>query len=644
MRQQLLVASGLFLLLLAAAWGFSAGLGGGMIFDDEPNLHAWRNIGDIRSLRDLLALITSSDFFPGRPISMASFAIDDQSWRPDIASLKRTNLALHLINACLVFWLGLSLLARMLPARPPASRAWLALFIATLWTLHPLQVSNVSYIIQRMNLLSTLLELAGLLLYLHGREQLATRPWRAALLCSVAIGLFMPLAILAKENGLLLCAFALLVEVFCFPRASWRWWPAWKLLFLWGPLLAFLAYVLFTYRGFTVPYPTRNFTSWERLLTQGPVLVDYLDKLLLPRLRGAGLYFDNFPVSRSLLAPPWTLFAWLLLGTILTLAWCLRRRLPLFSFGIFFYFIGHLMESTLLPLELYFEHRNYLPQLGLWLALAALLSLAHGQRLRRAFAASGLILALMLLWMTRHNAQLWSQPELQAAMWYRDNPGSLRTTLSHANALVKKRRNEEAGRILDRARLELPDYLIIALSQKYVRCYLQDRPVDFAELAPLARRARYETASMEMLELMWKVGRQVNGRQMPAGRCRPASLDEIAAIYQALLENPSFTPRRMRATLNANLGAWGAQRGDLNAAMQSYDRAFASEASPLYPFEQAMLLLSAGLPEPAAGYAQRAHASLNIRMRLAYPAMDTNLKRLDLALLQLQHQQQESAP
>lgn len=642
LRQQLLVASILLFLLLAAAWSFSAGLGGRMIFDDEPNLHTWSSLGDIRTWRDVLAFITSSTFFPGRPLSMLSFLIDDQSWQPDIVALKRTNLALHLLNACLVFWVGLKLLRYLLPARSVHAQAWLALFAAALWTVHPLQVSNVSYVIQRMNLLSTMLELTGLLLYLHGREQLAARPWRAALLCSVAIGLFMPLAILAKENGLLLCAFALLVEAFCFPRASWRWWPAWKLLFLWGPLLLFLAYVLVTYRGFTVVYPTRNFNSWERLLTQGPILVDYLDKLLLPRLRGAGLYYDNFPVSRSLLTPPWTLFAWLLLGSMLALGWRLRQRLPLFAFGIFFFFIGHLMESTLLPLELYFEHRNYLPQLGLWLALAALLGLVRGQRLRRLLAASAVVLVLILLWMTRHNATLWSQSGLQAAVWYHDNPGSLRTTLSYANSLVKKRHIEEAGVVLDRARLELPDYLIVALAQKYVRCYLQDQPADFTELVPLARRARYETASLEMLELLWRVGRKVGDQKMPPGICQPATLNEIAAIYQALLENPSFTPARMRASLNANLAAWSAERRDLDAAMHYYDRAFASEANPLYPFEQAMLLLSAGLPEESAAYAERAHASLTLRMRLAYPAMEANLKRLDRALRH--HRQRESAP
>lgn len=628
---QWLIAGSFLLLLVLAGWSFASGLGGQFIFDDEPNLQPWKQISDIDTMRDVAAFATSGNGFPGRPLSLLSFVIDDQSWQPDVPSLKRTNLALHLINGCLAFWLGLMLLRHLLPAHSPPARAWLALFVAAIWLLHPLQVSNVSYIIQRMNLLSTLLELAGLLLYLRGRECLPAQPWKGTLLASAGIGLLMPLAILAKENGLLLCAFALLVEAFCFSRTPLRWWPAWKGLFLWTPLLAFVAYSMVQYRGFTAPYPTRNFDAWERLLTQGPVLQDYLVKLLLPRLRGSGLYYDNFPVSHSLLEPA-VLAGWGLVATLLMLAWVARRRLPLFSFGICFYFTGHLMESTLLPLELYFEHRNYLPQLGLWLALAGLASLAQGPRLRLVLRAAAVLLILVLAWMARQNATLWSQTEMQAAVWYHDNPGSLRTTLTYANILVKQHRLEEAGQVLDRGVADLPDALIISLAQRYVRCYLQDRPADFNELVTLAPRARYETASLEMLQLMWRVAISHPGLVAPAGSCQPASTAQLAAIYSGLLENPRYVDGRTRATLYANLAVYAQTRRNLDEALHYYDLAFASEANPLYPFEQAAALLSAGLPEPALDYSRRARASLTLRMRLAYPAMEANLDGLDREL------------
>lgn len=630
-RWQWLVSAAFAALLALGAWSFSAGLGGKFIFDDEPNLQpAWSRSGDIDTLQEAIAFAASGNDLPGRPLSLASMLVDDQSWPADVRSLKRTNLALHLINGCLAFWLSLMLLRHLLPSQSPPARAWLALFAAALWLLHPLQISNVSYIIQRMNQLSTLLVLSGLLLYVRGREWLQARPRHGLLLCSTGIGLFMPLAVLAKENGLLLCAFALLVEAFCFRPLAARWWTAWKATFLWAPLLVFAAYCLYRYKGFTVPYATRDFDAWERLLTQGPVLQDYLGKLLLPRLHGAGLFYDNFPVSRSLLDPA-ALAGWGVILALLALAWGFRHRLPVVAFGLFFYFTGHLMESTLLPLELYFEHRNYLPQLGLWVALAGALALAHRVRLRHVLAAAAVLLVVALGWMTRQNATLWSQTPLQAAVWYEANPGSLRTTLFHANELTRQRRMDDALVVLDRGRELLPDALIVSLAQAYVRCYLKGEPVDFAEPARLARTARYETASLEMLELMWKVAQQP-APPGPQPGCTPASPGQLAAIYRGLLDNPRYVLPRTRAKLYANLAADASRRRDLNATIHYYDLAFASEANPLFAFEAAMALLSAGLPEPALDYSRKARSTLNTRMRLLYPAMDANLDNLDRLL------------
>lgn len=631
----LLLPAAFLLLLITACWAFSAGLGGRMIFDDEPNLQPWQAIGDIHSVRDVLAFASSSPYPPGRPLALASFVIDDQSWTPDIPSLKRTNLALHLLNACLVFWLCLRLMSRLLPRQAPSTQAWLALFAASVWALHPMQVSNVSYIIQRMNLLSTTLELAGLLLFMEGRLHLETHARRALLLCSLGIGLFMPLAVLAKENGLLLCAFALLVEAFCFPPSTQRWWRAWKLAALWLPLLAFVVYCLVTYRGFTVPYPTRNFNAWERLLTQGPVLLEYLDKLLLPRLRGSGLYNDNFPVSHSLLSPPATLLAWALLSALLMLAWRLRTRLPLFSFGVFFYFCGHLMESTLLPLELYFEHRNYLPQLGLWLAVAALASLVPGARLRIALSGAAILLLGLLSLLARQNAALWSNTELQAAVWYRDNPGSLRSTLTYARSLAEQHQADAASTVLARGRQLMPDVLILALGEKYVHCLLQDRPVDFDDLPALARRASYEIASFDSLALMWTTAKANEHVAVQPGHCQPATTAQVAAVYAALLQNPRFTAGRTRGTLYARLAEYAQLQRNLDQTIAYYDLAFASDPQPQYPIQQARMLMSAGLPEAAGDYLQRAQSSLTPHLRMMYPTMGRDLDKLEAQRRQL---------
>jgi hypothetical protein len=629
LRQRLIVTGCFFGLLACMLWAFAPGLSGHLIFDDVPNFLPWQTLGDIDSLAKALTFTFSGTSFPGRPLSLLSFLIDDQNWSPDIYSLKRTNLAIHLLNACLVFWLCLKVFGFLRPDLGELRSSMLALFAAAIWALHPLQVSNVSYVIQRMNLLSTLFELIGLLVFLHGRAHLTGSPRRALLLCSVGIGLFMPLAILAKENGLLLCAFALLAERFCFTPVRLAWWRAWKFAFLWLPLLAFLFYCAFIQQLFTVGFGGRSFTAIERLLTQGPVVADYLDKLLLPRLQGSSLYYDNFPLSRSLLERD-TLLAWTFITALLAAAWHLRQRLPIFSFGIFFYFTGHLMESTALPLELYFEHRNYLPQAGLWLAIASLLALAPA-RLSRVLAIAAVVLLAFLLTLTRQNAALWGQPALQAAVWYHDNPGSIRTSVDYANLLLQRGELDSLLRVLAEARKQHPDDLSLIVGQRYVRCFWQDLPTEFDDLPARVRKAPFETASITMLEQMRERSRDpvVMARLK---NCRPATGRQLAAIYAAMTANPRFGSSNFLTRLHEFQAEIATEHGNLDATMHHYDEAFRLSRNPIYPYRQALILLDAGLPEEARRFAALSETSYVGRFRLTYTEMEGRLRELKARL------------
>lgn len=634
-RQSIVLILGFICLLAIVTWGFSPGMGGTLIFDDIPNFLPWHDLGDINTGSKVLTFIVSGIGFPGRPLSLLSFLLDDQSWSPDTHALKRTNLAIHLINACLVFWLALKILNHLLPQNP-AKQAWLALLIASIWALHPLQVSNVSYIIQRMNLLCTTLELSGLLIFLYGRAHLALSARKALLMCSIGAGIFMPLAILAKENGLLLCAFALLAESYCFKPERRRIWQSWKALFLWLPLLAFVAYCLMTYRGFTTGFETRNFNAWERLLTQGPVIVDYLNKLLLPRQQGTGLYFDNFPVSHSLANPISTLLCWLTILSLIGIALWQKHRLPLFSFGILFYFSGHLMESTVLPLELYFEHRNYLPQLGLWLALIGLTPLIP-QRMLPIFAAATVVMLTLLALITRSNAALWSQPDQQTIIWHQNNPGSLRTTLAYANFLLQEENYTEIDKVLESGRLSQPNKLIIPISQRYIHCYRQGKSASFTNLASFARHADYETASIIMLERMRKLANnpEPNPTAPQETNCAVATPEQISLIYTALLENPNFSPKTTRTRLFEYQAEIAVGQGRLNEAMHFYDAAFANSKNPIYPYRQALLLQSAGLSADGIAFIDIAGKSLTFRYRHTYPELT---ERIALLRQQLQHE------
>jgi Tfp pilus assembly protein PilF len=133
--------------------------------------------------------------------------------------------------------------------------------------------------------------------------------------------------------------------------------------------------------GFLALYDMRPFGPWERLLTEFRVIIMYLSLLLYPVSHRFSIDHP-ITISESLLTPPATLLSALLLLAILAGAVSLARRHPLISFAVIFFFLNHLVESTILPIELVFEHRNYLPSMFLFLPVAVgiLRSLAYFSR------------------------------------------------------------------------------------------------------------------------------------------------------------------------------------------------------------------------------------------------------------------------
>lgn len=120
-------------------------------------------------------------------------------------------------------------------------------------------------------------------------------------------------------------------------------------------------------------YEFRSFSLSERLLTEGRVIWFYLGLIFFPRQGALGLQHDDLVISSGIFTPWTTLPALAGLAGLIWLFWRTRTRNPLVSFGIAWFLVGHLLESTALPLEIAHEHRNYLPLFGI-----LLLGLASG--------------------------------------------------------------------------------------------------------------------------------------------------------------------------------------------------------------------------------------------------------------------------
>ncbi|HEX5961477.1 MAG TPA: hypothetical protein VFY97_09565 [Rhodanobacteraceae bacterium] len=193
----------------------------------------------------------------------------------------------------------------------------------------------------------------------------------------------------------------------------------------------------------------RDFTLVQRLLTEPRVLVDYLHWTLLPNPMVLSLYHDEIVISTGLLAPWTTLGAIVFLLALIAIAVWLRRRRPLVSLGIGWFFAAQLLTATIIPLELVYEQRMYFASIGVLLAAGALLL---GLRWKIALPLlRGFLVTVALLWFTvatNLRAQEWSNPLRLAVAEANRHPESARAVYE-AGRLLLIASNYQPGKELD---------------------------------------------------------------------------------------------------------------------------------------------------------------------------------------------------
>ena len=354
-------------LVLACTWlTYQQGLPGFFMLDDYDNLGALRyGVTDVDSLEHYLSIGNAGPL--GRPVAKMSFLLDDNAWPSAPEGFKQTNILLHLIMAVLVFTTCRLLFRESWTSR---SADWSALAVAAFWALHPLNVSTTLYVVQRMTQLAAIFVLAGVIAHLWFRLRSdLSRPTRL-LAMTGSLCFFTALAAYSKESGSLLPVFLLIVEHtvllsrHCNPALRW-----WRRIFLAAPTAALVLYLAYLPKWIN-SYSNRDFSIWERLATQPVVLFDYLGKIVSTDIYGVGVFQDDFPVFSDWLSPVVVLST---LGIALGLfaALYFRRKWPVACLGVLWFLGGHLLESTTVSLEIYFEHRNYLPMIGILVVLAA---------------------------------------------------------------------------------------------------------------------------------------------------------------------------------------------------------------------------------------------------------------------------------
>jgi len=369
---------------------------------------------------------------------MLSFAANTYFTGLDAAAMKWTNIAIHALNGLLVFGLAGAVLRLWSPAMPAARVRTTAWFCAAIWTVHPINFMAVLYIVQRMESLSHVFVFGGLWLYLRGRMlSMEGRGGR----WQIGVGLVggTALAALCKESGVLLPLYAWLAEMILPALRTSRDRREIRLLFaavLWLPAVAGVFWILPRVMS-PAAWASRDFDLFDRVLTEGRVLLDYLRWHLWPSLNELSLYHDDFVASRSWWSPPTTLPALLGCVALLGFAWWLRNRRPLASLGLAWFFAAHALTATIIPLDLVYEHRNYFASLGVILALADAWSWVSARLPTKAFAWLVPACFLLLLGATTHlRAREWSNPLRLAESEAAKRPQSPRATYGYARQLI----------------------------------------------------------------------------------------------------------------------------------------------------------------------------------------------------------------
>lgn len=565
---------------------FWPGVSGSFLFDDVQNLRAMGNFGGISDFSSLRAFVfsgVSSEL--GRPLSMLSFAIDAQDWPADPQAFKQTNILIHIINGLLFFVVTRRLFSAL---GVESTRAALGAFVAAaIWLLHPIQVATVLYVVQRMTELSALFVLAGVWAYLVFRQQAATPSLTAYIGISLLIGLLTGLAVLSKENGALLPLLLLVVEftLLSSQSRSKRWWQ-WSGVVLILPTLVLIVYMLLKVNDPTQAFILRDFGLYERLLTQSRVLLEYGVNFFLP-LSVPNLFHDDYLTSRSLFEPLTTLFSLLSLLGMLGAALWWRKYRPVLSFALLWFFAGHLLESTVLPLEIYFEHRNYLPYIGL--AFAASYYLLKLSRVPFIAVASILVVALSTV--TWNYSSVWGDPTRLFETWYEQSPDSLRIRNEYAFMQLEKGQNSSAYEIFMQTQKQFPKHLGTQFFSVGIGCVMGK--LTEPEYLALLKNSEIQRIDVETFNGLTRLYGYVAD-----GSCSMLGYQAIHMIGNALLKNETVINdvarlNQVRNSVYLIKSDLFLKQGNVAFAIKALDEVYAVDPQTGIPLRQAYFSIQA---------------------------------------------------
>jgi hypothetical protein len=336
---------------------FLNSFGGFFVYDD---VHEIQRNPAMERLAPLWNAMFVGNKLPARPLPYLTFAIDHALWGTRPFGYHITNLLVHVIAGLALFDLvRLTLLSPRLRGRWGDRAVPLAMVIAMIWAVHPLQTQAVTYVYQRIESMTGMFCLLALATFAEAVARNWSSRWLAASVAATAA------AMASKENAVVLPLLILAYHWFfvtvdtgpdtlsAWSRGLWsRRWYYLLLVATWG----ILGLVLLSQQRRYQEFQELQHSPVGYLLTQSEVILHYLRLAILPI--GQRFDYGSWPVAGSLrdVWPSFSAVAALVVATAVGTA--LRR--PWAWLGVMF-FLVLAPTSSIMPVEAVAnEHRMYL--------------------------------------------------------------------------------------------------------------------------------------------------------------------------------------------------------------------------------------------------------------------------------------------
>jgi hypothetical protein len=372
-------------LIVGVAWmAYSNTFSVPFLFDDRPNIIENPDVQiKVLTWDHLERLIKNTYKETIRVFSYFTLALNYYFGEFNVFGYHLVNFIIHVAAGIFLYWF------LMLTFNLPSLRETygsvsykVALFTSLIFISHPIQTQSVTYIVQRMASMAGMFYLLSLVLYLKGKLSSGRQRYFyfAGTVLTYLLGVF------SKENVAILPFFIALYEFYFFQNFDLS--PKGKKI-LSGLVLVLLllgafGFILWGQRYIHVireGYQYRTFTMSERVLTQFRVVLYYVTLLIYPHPSRLNLDYD-FPISKTILDPPTTLISISIIVALIGYSLWTAKKRPVLSFFILWYFVNLVIESSIFPLEMVFEHRLYLPVVGPFV-LFSLLTVRGIEKLRR---------------------------------------------------------------------------------------------------------------------------------------------------------------------------------------------------------------------------------------------------------------------